>query len=44
MRPVSVELDDATHDTPKRRARDEGVEKMLQSIDRNRRLAPWNSI
>ena len=34
MRPVyAVELDDATHDTAKRRARDEGVNRMLQSVN-----------
>lgn len=34
MRPVyAVELDEATHDTAKRRARDEGVNRMFQSVN-----------
>ena len=34
MRPVyAVELDDATHDTEKRRARDDGVNRMLASVN-----------
>ena len=34
MRPVyAVELDDVTHDTAERRVRDEGVNKMLQSVN-----------